>query len=279
MMNHVTCSYPGDREGAIIDYLYGEADADARLPFDRHLVECAVCRAEVDDHRGARRALAAWTPPPPLHTSEGSPALTGPRLATPSDVAAPPVPRLSISTVLPVWARVAAAVLCVGVGVGAANLRVTYSSDGLTVRTGWLSEAPRATPAAAEAEPEPWRAQLAAVAEQLRREMAERKASQSAASTLDDPGRPGGGSAGSERVEEEALLRQVRALIARSEQRQQRELALRVGNALNDVQVQRRADLARIDRAIGVMQSSTGMDLLRQREAINTLAVRVSGQR
>jgi len=75
------------------------------------------------------------------------------------------------------------------------------------------------------------------------------------------------------------LLKHVRTLIARSEQRQQRELALRIGDALNDVQVQRRADLARIDRAIGVMQSSTGMDLLRQREAINTLAVRVSSQR
>lgn len=275
MMNHVTCSYPGDREGAIIDYLYGEADADARLSFGRHLVECAACRAEVDDHRGVRRALATWTPPRPLYPSEVSPALTGPRLATPRDVASPPSSHVSVATRLPTWARVAAAVLCVGIGVGAANLRVSYSPDGLTVRTGWLSEPPRAS----TAEAEPWRAQLAAVAEELRREMAERRASPPAASTIDETRRPGGGSAGSERTEEAALLRQVRALIARSEQRQQRELALRVGNALNDVQVQRRADLARIDRAIGVMQSSTGMDLLRQREAINTLAVRVSGQR
>jgi hypothetical protein len=74
-------------------------------------------------------------------------------------------------------------------------------------------------------------------------------------------------------------MKQVRTLIARSEQRQQRELALRLGDALNDVQAQRRADLARIDRTIGVIQNSTGMDLLRQREAINTLAVRVSSQR
>jgi hypothetical protein len=65
-------------------------------------------------------------------------------------------------------------------------------------------------------------------------------------------------------------------MIAQSEQRQQRELALRIGDVVNDVQVQRRADLSKIDRSIGLIQNSTGMEVLRQREMLNSLAVRVS---
>ena len=75
------------------------------------------------------------------------------------------------------------------------------------------------------------------------------------------------------------MLKQVRALIANSERRQQLELALRVGDVINDVQAQRRADLLKIDRSIGLIQNSTGMEVLRQREMLNSLAVRVSSQK
>ena len=78
---------------------------------------------------------------------------------------------------------------------------------------------------------------------------------------------------------QDAVLKQVRALIASSERRQQLELALRVGDVISDVQAQRRADLLKIDRSIGLMQNSTGMEVLRQREMLNSLAVRVSSQK
>ncbi|MBM3772203.1 MAG: hypothetical protein FJW27_13165 [Acidimicrobiia bacterium] len=173
MTNHVTCTYPGDREGAIIDYLYGETDAADRNVFERHIVGCAVCRAELDEYRGVQRTLSRWAPPEPDRTPEFSPLLTGPRLAVPkADLPASspaPTPRF---VAMPIWARVAAAVLCVGVGAGAANFRVTYSPEGLTMRTGWLSDAPPSP--ASSASQQPWRTELAAMADELRREMQSR---------------------------------------------------------------------------------------------------------
>jgi hypothetical protein len=74
----------------------------------------------------------------------------------------------------------------------------------------------------------------------------------------------------------------VAALIDESEQRQRRELALRLAEAVRDLHVQRRDDLARIDRSLGVIQANvgvmqnTGVEVMRHRQMINDLAVRVS---
>ena len=71
----------------------------------------------------------------------------------------------------------------------------------------------------------------------------------------------------------------MKALIQSSEERQQQEMALRVGTVLSDIQTQRRSDLARIERTIGVVQNNTGLEVLRQQQMINSLAVRVSSPR
>jgi hypothetical protein len=77
-------------------------------------------------------------------------------------------------------------------------------------------------------------------------------------------------------MSDDELLRRVRSLIHESEQRQQRELALRVAEVARDVQAQRQADLMRIDRTLGVLQNSTGLAVRRQEQLLNSLAVRVS---
>ncbi len=256
------CIYGDDRDRAMVDYLYGESDPGERSRFEEHLLQCPPCRADVGSFRGVRQALAGWAPPEPMRALEHvTPAAAGPRLAT----APPPVSTRGVAT-LPGWAKAAAAVLCVGIGVGAANLQVSYSPDGLSVRTGWMTPPAPAVPInpVAATAPEAWRAELTALERSLRADMASvRPAAPPSVPAAND----------------EALLRQVRALIARSEQRQQSELALRMGDLLNDVQTQRRADLSRIERTIGVVQSNTGMEVMRQREMLNSLAVRVSSQR
>ena len=74
-------------------------------------------------------------------------------------------------------------------------------------------------------------------------------------------------------------LRRVRALVEESERRQQRELALRLGEAVREVNVQRQADLVRIDRNIGAMQNNTGREMLRQRsEMLNYVTVRTAAR-
>src|SRR5262249_27220846 len=126
-MNETYCTYPGKRDEIIVAYLYGEMDVDERAAFDRHLVACAPCRAELTDLRGVRWELARWA---------------SPELATdiPFNVEIPRQPVGIGKTVssIPVWAQALAATLILGVAAGAANLEVSYSgASGLSIRTGW----------------------------------------------------------------------------------------------------------------------------------------------
>jgi hypothetical protein len=67
------------------------------------------------------------------------------------------------------------------------------------------------------------------------------------------------------------LLARVRALIDESEQRQRRELALRTAEMLRDVDTQRQFDFARIQRAFGQFEGTTGVEIQRQRQDLNNL--------
>jgi hypothetical protein len=182
-------------------------------------------------------------------------------------------------TDVPVWAQTAAALLCVGVAAGLANLDVRYGADGLQVRTGWSSApAPVVTavpvaasaPAAPATTASPWQADLAALEEGLRAELVgNREVAPS------DP-------VASPRQADGVPLTNVRTLIEESEERQRRELALRLADLLQDVEYRRRDDLEKIDRSLGLIQANlgimqtTGVEVMRQRQMINDLAVRVS---
>jgi hypothetical protein len=106
-------------------------------------------------------------------------------------------------------------------------------------------------------DPTPWRAEMTALEQKLTAQLQD----QGAASAADD---------------DQALLRRVRALIDESERRQQRELALRVAEVARDAQVQRQADLVKIDRSLGLIQSRTGVEVMRTQQQLNSLAQRVS---
>jgi hypothetical protein len=170
---------------------------------------------------------------------------------------------------------VAAALLFLGVAAGVANLDVRYNSDGLTVRTGWSRSAapsnaardasvntPRqasAPPAASE--PAPWRADLAAVEQELRQEFR--------ASVVPGAARPVNASAAG--VNEADLLRRVRTMIAESERQQQTELALRLAGLIRDVNAQRNADLVRINQNLGLLQQDMGIAVLKNTQKVDYL--------
>jgi hypothetical protein len=67
------------------------------------------------------------------------------------------------------------------------------------------------------------------------------------------------------------LLQQVKALIDESERRQERELALRLTQVVQDVDSQRRADLVRIEQGFGQIEGLTGQEAARQQRMINYL--------
>jgi hypothetical protein len=286
---NMTCQYAGNREQAIVSYLYGddaEFDRSERATFEAHLSTCARCRDEVTAFDDVRGALGSWAPP-------ALRALERPSLGTASAAldraSAPPQANGARQgderwwRAMPVWAQTAAALLCVGVAAGVANLDISYDAAGLRVRTGWLAapaapvgdDAPGEQAAASGDAAAPWRAELADIERRLQAELrvqntAEPLATPPGATEVAAPAAP---------LSPEAT-RRVRALVDASERRQQRELALRLAEAIRDVNAQRQADLMRIDRNIGAIQSNTGREMLRQRsEMLNYVTVRTASQR
>lgn len=254
------CIFENRRDEVLVAYLYDDIEPAEREAFAAHLPSCPGCLAELDALSMVRADLATWAPPEPAAGVGGQTPRGGLRLAPASPPVAPaPAPRA-----IPVWMQAAAAVVFLAAALGAANLEVSYTPDGLFVRTGWLHDrSPAATADAAGSRttaPTPWRADLSALEQQLRAEMSARPAADPAPDAAGD----------------EALVRRVRALVAESEKRQQRELALRVAELAREAQVQRQADLVRIDRSLGIIQNRTGVEVMRTQQQLNSLAQRVS---
>jgi hypothetical protein len=261
VMNETVCSFEDNRDDLLVGYVYDEISSEHRATFERHLRECPACRREVNDLAAVRRQLADWTPPALSSLLNGASSAGAPAVTVGS--------RRSSWWDIPAWAQIAAAMLCLGAGAGLANVHLTYRDRQLSVTTGWHTQpaAVASTTGDSHVAPVATRADLTALEQQLRAELrsarpspADLRAAASHADTSTDAD----------------VVRRVRALIRESEQRQQRELALRVAEVARDVQAQRQADLVRIDRTLGVLQNNTGMAVRRQEQLLNSLAVRVS---
>jgi hypothetical protein len=253
-MTDMPCGYI-DRDETIVAFLYDELDAGRRRDFEAHVLTCAMCREEVAGLQSVRAQLAQWEPPSVVSRQ--------------SSVAGPS--RQSWWRTMPAWAQVAAALLFVGVSAGIANLDVRYDQNGLTVRTGWSngsggsgrssgsgrSGRSSGSDVALAAQEAPWRSDLAALEQQLKTEFHASQVSSAIA-----PQAVALRSASSGDAE---TLRRVRALLEESEKRQQRELALRVAEVLQDVNRQRQADLVKVDS----MQNRLGVEVLQQRQSLN----------
>ena len=248
MNTRFTC----DDKPTLIAYMYGEVSAAEREMVDAHLATCAQCAAEVTALGDVRAELSLWVPPD---------AELGFAVVKKSDQHAAPVlhPAQWWRTV-PAWAQAAAAVLVMAAGLGMANLQVRSGPEGLSVTTGWM--APVAAPAASQNDAA-WRTELVALEQQLRSEIRSSRDQQAAAvpasaSTADD-----------------ATIRRVQQLLAASEARQERELALRLTQFSYDMNMQRRADLQRITQSFGQF----GDQMMQQRQILNNvIRVSASGQ-
>jgi len=259
-MTEPVCGYPGDRDEALVTYLYDEgADRMAHAIFEAHLATCVRCADDLAALRGVRTQLARWSPPEPKFATSWQSA--GATTATPESAFANP--KASWRDI-PAWAQVAAALLFLGVSAGVANLDVRYDAAGLTVRTGWNKPAAIVSPPAVSVgtasqaafqQDAPWRADLVALERQLKTEFHGSQPVGGAAS----------GGAGGRAAADAEIVRRVRGLIDESEKRQQRELALRVAEVIRDVNAQRQADLIKVDRVLGTVQNNLGIAVLKNR--------------
>jgi hypothetical protein len=243
----------------LVTYLYEEVTAQERHTVEAHLAECEGCREELASLGGVRQAIARWEAPAlrtHVRVVSGPETVRAPRRWW---VAAP---------------LAAAAVLVLAAGAGLANLHIQYGEGGFAVRTGWSQTPvlpstspaiPQRTSSSAET---PWRAELAAFEERLRRELT------SAARPAIDMR---AAAPVSSRTTDEELLRRVQRMIDESEVRQQRNLALRMTEVSRDFAVQRQSDLVQIQQGLGRLEGRTEAEAARARELMNYI-MRVSEQ-
>src|SRR5688572_19350770 len=244
-----------DDKATLIAYLYGEVDAAMRASVAAHLETCARCAAEVTALGDVRAELALWAPPD---------AELGFAIVRKSDQPTANVLRpAQWWRTVPAWAQAAAAVLVVAAGLGIANLQVRSGPDGFSVSTGWMSS-PAAAPVSTPARQDEWRTALVSLEQQLRNEIRSARAQEQSA-----------GARASAPAVDDATIRRVQQLLAASEERQARELALRLTQFTYDMNMQRRADLLRIQQSFGQF----GDQMLQQRQILNNvIRVSASGQ-
>lgn len=243
MKANVVC---GDHD-ALIAYLYGECEPEQRRVVSAHIAVCQRCADELMALDGTREQLASWLPPEvPL----------GFRVVSQAESAPPaPVlrPRQWWGQPLPAWAQAAAAAVIFGVGVSLGALRGATA----TAPRAATVAVPVATQGAASSGVSP--ADLVALEQRLRSEIAQAQVTRASSTESPAP----------------ALLERVRTMIDESEQRQQKELAIRTAEMLRDFDTQRRVDLTRIERTLGQIDGTTGVEVEQQRQLLNYL-MRVS---
>lgn len=241
MSQTFTC---GDH-GALVSYLYDECEPNERRTISAHVAVCSTCAEELTSLSATRERLATWTPPDAqlgFRIVSGAPASTVLR------------PARWWRQPMPAWAQAVAAGLIFATGVTLGALRGTSPSVAATASS-TTRIAPVAVNTAAVTHGD-----LAALEQRLRSDMARMRTASGPATTV---------------TGEAQMLERVRAMIQDSEQRQQRELALRTAEVVRDFDAQRRVDLTRIERTLGQMDGTTGVEVEQQRQMLNYL-MRVS---
>ena len=252
----------------LLDYLYDELPSSERAAFERHVQECVECTTELAELGGTRLALASWSPP----DSELGFKIVRER---------PPAARQAFWTFRPAWGFASAALLVLAVAAAISNIEVRYGNDGLLVRTGWnrspnaeVNGAPAGTVTAvgATSTADDWSSRLRSLDARLQQLEQQNRTVKAAALPGDTP------AGGSGRMSDAELLRTMRKIIADSETRQQRELAVRLTQVVRDFDATRAGDLARIEQGLRRVQGLNDAELIQHRETLQHL-MRVTQQR
>ncbi len=265
----MTNRYYCDDKERLVAYLYGETSDRERAEVEAHLAGCATCAEEVDDLRAVRVDLTAWQPPE---------ADLGFRIVR------EPVTTSRRWWQVPAWAPVAmAAGLLLAL---AASVQVEYGNGAIVVRTDGRRQARTTSAAACDGHTGAAR-RAAGRPDRVDHDERGRRprgagVARVAASRRDveHAHRVVGARLGRRRrvVDRVAFVKQVEGLIEASERRQQRELAFRLAQAMQDVDTQRRSDMVRIENGLGQIEGLTVQEGARQSRLINYL-MRTSQER
>ena len=287
-MNHIT-----DNHDALLDYLYEEGDPAERLRVATHLQECAACAVAVLEFQNVRGMLSDWAPPASLlgfRMVQDAGASSSVRAASPgASVVLPSAGETSPSATLTSpsatveqgarggWSwgwgptttkeksrgrgaatpeersrrwtgprarplfQAAAAILLFVSGMAVSQLHVEYENGELRVRL--QSDRSEAPP--------PVNSRIGWIMLPPERGLSEYELIRDLVPKLKN----------ASSADAEGLLERVRSMIDQSEQRQQRELALRVSQVAREVETQHQVDVQRIEQNFGRQQDAT-MDYL-----------------
>ena len=229
-----------DNHQALLDYLYEEGDPAERLQIARHLQECAACSVAVLEFQSVRSMLSEWSPPASelgfRVVQDAKPAVAR---ATGDEGARRgwwPAWNPAVSSRM---LQAAAAVALFVAGMAFSQVEVRYQDGAVIVR---------------QRSDDPW-------APNMRYVSSITLAPESANSVASTPEPQVAAPPNADPVDSELLLQRVRSMIDQSEQRQQRELALRLSQVTREVDTQHQADLLRIQQDFGQQQEAT-MDYL-----------------
>jgi hypothetical protein len=238
----------GDRE-SLVAYLYDECDGATREAVAAHLVRCAACASEVSTLGATRARLMDWTPPPAalgfqvVNGSGGGPRFGGARFGRgDGQIEQARADASWWRRPLPAWAQAVAATVIFGAGLS----------------VGWSRNAPPVDPVRSQPPVQSVvsRDDLTRLEQGLRAELAAMRSSAP---------RP------AQTIDERALMKKIRALVAESEERQRRELALRTVQVMRDLDFQHRADVVQVQRRMGVLEGTIGAEVKQQRDGLNYL--------
>lgn len=251
----------------LVTHLYGECEPEEARQVEAHLAGCAACASEFSALGGVRTDLAGWAPPEEV---------LGFRVVSDRAPVAPAASRWWWP--MPVWAQAMAAVLVVAAGVSVANVEVRYGTGGVVVTTGWMRPAAQA-PGGEASSPAPvvrpgsgagqeaWRTELAALETRLRDEMRAHAPAEGAPSVVAASAAPPPAPA----LTEDQVVARVRQLLDQSEERQRRDFAIRLAQAVREMDSQRRADLVRVQEGFGQLEGRTGLEVARTNEMLRYL--------
>ena len=236
--------------GALVGYLYDECDPGERELIAAHITRCATCASEIDTLGATRRTLTAWTPPDlALGFQITRPHDVGPAANQPARVLEPTIAWWRAP--LPAWAQAAAAVVIFAAGLSLGVARSDSSGQSASPGAGVAPNASRASATNVSRE------ELAQLEQRLRAEMSQMRTVSSVASA------PARGA--------DALMTEIRALIAQSNEEQNRDFTLRLVDLASSVETQRRMDMASVRQSIGQQSGVIGTELRQYREAIDQI--------
>jgi anti-sigma factor RsiW len=240
-----------DNHEALIDYLYEEGDPAERLKIRQHLQECAACSVAVLEFQSVRGMLSDWTPPAAnlgfriVQDASPSASLDHRARGGWSWGWGPTTYKRKTASFL----QAAAAILLFVAGMAVSQLHVDYANGALTVHTrsaepgaaaGAVRNAWIMLPSQNTDGVVPVKSGEPVDLEELERRLLARLQASNVPS-----------------AETERTLQRVRSMIDQSEQRQQRELALRLSQASRELDTQREADLLRVQQELGRQHDAT----------------------